>query len=172
MGSVADLTRTGDNDPEIYPVEYYRHYMYCDKCGSFKLEAWIEPENHPQLARTQSWIGKASTLTLYATVFAAITGVIWGTPDLLSGSVLDFVATILLLAVPLLFLSLGLMKLEDFVGSKIKDRGVRCGACSEDYKNGSHFFIALEKNPKNYTMEDVPLPRNSTYWIRGKTVEK
>ncbi len=38
MGSVAHLYTTGDNDPEIEPVQYYRHYLYCDACGSFDLD--------------------------------------------------------------------------------------------------------------------------------------
>ena len=40
MGSVAVLTTSGDNAPELYPVQSYRHYLYCDACGSFDLEPW------------------------------------------------------------------------------------------------------------------------------------
>lgn len=40
MGSVRDLYTTGDNDPEIGPEQYYRHYLYCDACGSFELAPW------------------------------------------------------------------------------------------------------------------------------------
>jgi hypothetical protein len=40
MGSVPHLYTTGDNDPEIEPVQYYRHYLYCDQCGSFDLTSW------------------------------------------------------------------------------------------------------------------------------------
>ncbi len=40
MGSIAVLTTSGDNDPEIEPVQSYRHYLYCDGCGSFDLEPW------------------------------------------------------------------------------------------------------------------------------------
>jgi hypothetical protein len=40
MGSVAVLTTSGDNDPELEPVQSYRHYLYCDACGSFDLERW------------------------------------------------------------------------------------------------------------------------------------
>ena len=39
MGSIAVLTTSGDNDPEIHPVQSYRHYLYCDACGSFDLDA-------------------------------------------------------------------------------------------------------------------------------------
>lgn len=44
MGSVSYLYTTGDNDPEIEPVQYYRHYMYCDACGSFEVEPWADRE--------------------------------------------------------------------------------------------------------------------------------
>jgi hypothetical protein len=40
MGSVPHLYTTGDNDPEIEPVQYYRHYLYCDQCGSFDMTYW------------------------------------------------------------------------------------------------------------------------------------
>lgn len=40
MGSIAVLTTSGDNDPELEPVQSYRHYLYCDACGSFDLEPW------------------------------------------------------------------------------------------------------------------------------------
>ncbi len=50
MGSVRDLYTTGDNDPEIEPVQYYRHYLYCDACGSFELDPWTLP---PELERVE-----------------------------------------------------------------------------------------------------------------------
>lgn len=37
MGCVTDITTTGDNDEPIFPESYYRHYLYCDQCGSFDL---------------------------------------------------------------------------------------------------------------------------------------
>lgn len=40
MGSVAVLTTSGDNDRELEPVQSYRHYLYCDACGSFDFEPW------------------------------------------------------------------------------------------------------------------------------------
>lgn len=40
MGSVRDLYTTGDNDPELESEQYYRHYLYCDACGSFDLVPW------------------------------------------------------------------------------------------------------------------------------------
>jgi|GEM_PF-1369661 len=50
MGSVAVLTTSGDNDPELEPVQSYRHYLYCDTCGSFDLALW-ETADRPALAR-------------------------------------------------------------------------------------------------------------------------
>jgi hypothetical protein len=41
MGSITNLTISGDNDDPIFPVKYYRHYMYCDVCGSFELKHWM-----------------------------------------------------------------------------------------------------------------------------------
>lgn len=43
MGSVRDLYTSGDNDPEIEPVRSFRHYLYCDACGSFELRPWQTP---------------------------------------------------------------------------------------------------------------------------------
>ena len=177
MGCVTDLTTTGDNDEEIDPVDYYRHYMYCDKCGSFKIQQWLEPENHLDLFKTQERLGKASTFFLSATIFFFIMGCIVGAPDLFSGGliageVLDFILTVLLFSGPTLIFFFVLMRQEDVVGSKIHNRGVRCGQCGEEYETGNPFFDGHDQNPRNYSMEDVPLPRNTTYWIRGKTVER
>lgn len=40
MGSVTTIYTTGDNDPELEPTQYLRHYLYCDACGSFDFETW------------------------------------------------------------------------------------------------------------------------------------
>jgi hypothetical protein len=45
MGSVRSLYTTGDNDPEIEPVQLYRHYLYCDACGSFDLQSLQTPQD-------------------------------------------------------------------------------------------------------------------------------
>lgn len=50
MGSVAVLTTSGDNDPELEPVQSYRHYLYCDACGSFDLVPW-ESGNRAEVER-------------------------------------------------------------------------------------------------------------------------
>lgn len=62
MGSIAVLTTSGDNDPELEPVQSYRHYLYCDACGSFDLEPWKtgeRPENDAKrrgLALVALWL--------------------------------------------------------------------------------------------------------------------
>jgi hypothetical protein len=45
VGSVPILRTSGDNDPELEPVQSLRHYLYCDACGSFDLDPWeaVEP---------------------------------------------------------------------------------------------------------------------------------
>jgi hypothetical protein len=57
MGSVPDLYTTGDNDPEIEPVQYYRHYLYCDACGSFELDSWMAPDNSESLEKARQRLG-------------------------------------------------------------------------------------------------------------------
>lgn len=64
MGSVRDLYTTGDNDPELYPTQYYRHYLYCDACGSFELGSWMAPDNHEALERTRQRLATASVYSL------------------------------------------------------------------------------------------------------------
>ncbi len=54
MGSVTDLTVSGDNDEPIFPIEYYRHYMYCDVCGSFELKHWKDWEEDFQSTHRES----------------------------------------------------------------------------------------------------------------------
>jgi len=55
VGSVAVLTTSGDNDPELEPVQSYRHYLYCDACGSFDLVPW-EAGDRAQMERRRHWL--------------------------------------------------------------------------------------------------------------------
>jgi hypothetical protein len=57
VGSVPSLYTTGDNDPEIEPTQYYRHYFYCDECGAFELAPWVEPESHQRIERFRRRLG-------------------------------------------------------------------------------------------------------------------
>ncbi len=68
MGSVPDLYTTGDNDPEIYPVQYYRHYLYCDACGSFELDPWMVPDNIGSLEKMRQRLAMAALLLSPAVV--------------------------------------------------------------------------------------------------------
>ncbi len=63
MGSVPDIYTTGDNDPELFPVSYYRHYLYCDACGSFSLEHW-QKSDPKGFERDRQLYGKAAWLAL------------------------------------------------------------------------------------------------------------
>lgn len=64
MGSVPDLYTTGDNDAEIEPRSYYRHYLYCDECGSFALEPWVAPANHEQIERRRHRLARAALFSM------------------------------------------------------------------------------------------------------------
>lgn len=71
MGSVPELYISGDNDPEIDPVQYYRHYLYCDACSSFELVSWMKPDHHEQLEKRRQQLAKAA---LFATPFVLVPG--------------------------------------------------------------------------------------------------
>lgn len=71
MGSVPDLYTTGDNDPEIEPVRYFRHYLYCDACGSFELDPWMAPAHHQRLEKTRRRLARAA---VYSSVLAVVSG--------------------------------------------------------------------------------------------------
>lgn len=60
MGSVRDLYTTGDNDPEIEPQQYYRHYLYCDGCGSFELDPWTEQGAMERIERRRHRLAMAA----------------------------------------------------------------------------------------------------------------
>lgn len=163
MGSVKDITVTGDNDPEIYPVEYYRHYMYCDKCGSFDIKAWIEPENHEQITYRGEWMEKLSWGFFASAVLSGVVGLIC----LAFTDAVDIAIKLFILMGISLLLGAGTMYLSVWITSKIKYPGVRCDECLTKYENGSPFFTDLDNNPLDYSMDSVPLPLNKTYWIRS-----
>lgn len=68
MGSVTDLYTTGDNDPQIEPRQYYRHYLYCDECGSFDLTSWEGAEDQA-IERTRKKLG---AFALYTSPLVAV----------------------------------------------------------------------------------------------------
>jgi hypothetical protein len=70
VGSVASLYTTGDNDPEIHPTPYYRHFFYCDACGAFALESWVRPQNHQSLETLRHRLARAASYVTLPTVIA------------------------------------------------------------------------------------------------------
>lgn len=64
MGSVPHLYTTGDNDPELEPVQYYRHYLYCDACGSFELDPWLAADNPRAIEKRRHRLAVAATFSL------------------------------------------------------------------------------------------------------------
>lgn len=68
MGSVPVLTTSGDNDPEIEPVQSFRHYLYCDSCGSFDLSLWESGDR-----TALEWLrARLASVALYATSLIAV----------------------------------------------------------------------------------------------------
>ncbi|MDJ0837433.1 MAG: hypothetical protein QNK37_13020 [Acidobacteriota bacterium] len=172
MGSVTEQTVTGDNDPEIEPMAYFRHYLYCDKCGSFRIERWIEPADHPRLLRIRERLVTVSAFLLVLTLILATITLVSFAWTVVFGGGLDFdLLALIPTGVSLIALIL-VMRSSTHIDSKIQYRGAFCGQCNEKYENGSPFFTDLKINPRNYTMEDVPLPRNQAYWVRGENVKK
>jgi len=170
MASVTDLTTTGDNDPEIFPVQYYRHYMYCDRCGSFQIEPWVEPDNHRQLAGIRKRIEQGASLCLIIAIISFVVGLVSFIANLVFAGTLTMPIYSLLgsgLSLIALFFMLGM---ASFVEAKVRYRGLRCGACLETYENGGAFFTSLANNPRNYSMKDVPRPL--PFWLRGETPNK
>jgi hypothetical protein len=74
MGSVRDLYTTGDNDPEIEPVQSYRHYLYCDGCGSFDLQSWQarHDEARERKRRTLARVALLSSLLVMVSGWRAL----------------------------------------------------------------------------------------------------
>lgn len=96
MGSVRDLYVTGDNDPEVFPEAYYRHYAYCDACGSFDLEPWTTPENHAELEAKRRRLGLWALLLLpLVAVVAWLALGLFPPPSLVAYLVIGIVAAVL-----------------------------------------------------------------------------
>jgi hypothetical protein len=159
MGSVPVLTATGDNDPELFPVRYYRHYAYCDACGSFELDPWRVPENAAQIERTRKRLGRAALISVLIAVAAA--GLARGFYP--SMAVLVLLAGLTVIA--------GLLIVRGVLGSKIEYLGSRCRRCGSTYAHGTPFFTDLDANPRQLTIADVPRPLGSSLFWRGKSVE-
>jgi len=157
MGSVPDLTTTGDNDPEIFPVRYYRHYLYCDACGSFDLGPWMTPGNWESIEKTRRRLGTAALISLPMVAVGA-----W--------SASEFYPPLLVLLAGLIVI-IGLLVVRVVLGSRIESAGMRCRQCDSTYRNGSPFFTDLDANPRSLTVADVPRPLGSSPYTRGESVE-
>jgi hypothetical protein len=157
MGSVPSLTTTGDNDPEIVPVRYNRHYLYCDACGSFELDPWITPGDWKGIEKTRRRLGMAALISLPTVAVGA-----W----LASGLYLRWLVLLVGLTV-----IVGLLVVRGVLGSRIECVGMRCRQCDATYRNGSPFFTDRDANPRNLTVADVPRPLGSSPYSRGESVE-
>lgn len=157
MGSVRSLTTTGDNDPEIVPVSYYRHYLYCDACGSFALDPWITPDTWKGIEKARRGLGIAALISLPIVVVG---------PWFVSG----FYPPLRVLLAGLIVI-VGLLVVRAVLGSRIEYVGMRCRRCNSTYRNGSPFFTDLDSNPRNLTVADVPRPLGSSPYSRGESVE-
>ena len=151
MGSVPILTNTGDNDPEIVPVRYYRHYLYCDACGSFELDSWMTPAHWKSIEKTQRRLGLAA---LVLAPLVAV-GAWFALPVLLGG----------------LVVIVGLLVVRQVLGARIELAGMRCRRCESTYAHGSPFFTDKDANPRHLAVADVPRPLGSSPYTRGKSVE-
>jgi hypothetical protein len=154
MGSVRALTTTGDNDPEIFPVDYYRYYLYCDACGSFDLEHWMSPAHWMSIEKTRKRLGLAAVIALSAAAVAA-----WFFSDVVS-------PWLVLLAG--LTVCVGLVVVREVLSQKIRFIGFRCRRCAATCPNGSPSLYA---NPRSFTIADVPRPLGSSQYLRGESVE-
>lgn len=167
MGSVKELKLTGDNDKQLFPEEYYRHYMYCDNCGSFKIVRWMASAHHAELQKRYNRMLNFLTLALISLVLSSVFCVFlhafryFATGAFVLDS--DSVIWVLLSLISYFIIN----SRAKYLDSKLQQLGVRCESCKQQYPNGSPFFTELERNPKNYTLQDVPVPRETTYWIRG-----
>jgi len=170
MGSVSVLTSTGDNDPEIYPTDYYRHYLYCDQCGSFDLKLWPITKNWHRLHRMTERLNLLNVLSLWAALAAVVIALVTVAVGFLLGGGFVFPeGSILFLLLSLMVYGgswLPLRALE----SKTEFRGVRCDRCEKVYEDGSPLFTDHDNNPRNYTEKDVPPPAHNPYWVRGETI--
>lgn len=155
MGSVTNLQTTGDNDREMYPVQYHNHYMYCAVCGSFEFEPNYDPGPGQNVLMREKWLFRI------AIVYSVLT-IIW----MLWIPSLDWVligSIVLLLIVAFAF--------SMWANRKVEGGGVVCKGCSKFYPPGASFFNSYEDNPRNFTMDDVPRPLYKVYQIRGKNVD-
>lgn len=149
MGSVAQVRISGDNDEPIYPTRYAMRFGYCDECGSFDIKHWTEPHNHQQLDRVKTRLNQGIVLMVILLIGSVLLG---------GGPVIYFWG-----------LGIGLAGIGSVVlGRTIQDKGVRCMQCGTTYEYRGEYFRKFDENPRNFSMEDVPLPLNLNYQKQGE----
>ncbi len=167
MGFVTEKATTGDNDPELFPTEYNLHYMYCDRCGSFDIKPWIEPNNHAELTKVAGHIERF--------VFAAIISGCLALVVCVLSLLMNWIQTktVFVSLELILWLVISVLAFFIFQGwaqkfeEKVHFRGVKCLSCKSQYANGSSSLTETTHNPREYALSDVPMPRNTTYSVRS-----
>lgn len=158
MGFAARLTTTGDNDPEISPIQYYRHYAYCDACASFRLKRWTEPADHVRLEWLSRRLRSSAWLGLVAIVVLPFAPGLWP-------------LVLLLVVVP--------WALSATIGRRIREPGLLCADCGATYEWRSAFFANRKANPRSIEAGAIPPDiwsdsdgiSHSAYWERGNSVD-
>ena len=155
MGFAARLTTTGDNDPETTPVQYYRHYAYCDTCASFRLKMWMEPSNYVRLTELSRRFRNLAWVALAAIVVVPFLRGLWP-------------LVWLLVVVP--------WAISASIGRRIRQRGLLCVDCGATYEQGSAFFADRKANPRNIQAGAIPPDiwedsegSHFAYWERGES---
>jgi hypothetical protein len=151
MGRVTEIRTSGDNDPPSHPVRYEMHYLYCDECGSFDLNRWMEPENHEVLQDRVKLLGRVAAILAGLTGFLTILVFLDAIPYIIVGAIVV----------------IGILIVRSRIKAKIKEKGLYCNNCQTQYPYGTSFFSS-EENPKAYSMKDIPRPLNSNYQIVGR----
>lgn len=156
MGSVSHVYTTGDNDPEIETERYFRHYLYCDACGSFDLEYWPNGDD-------ADWQGKRRWLNKWVIIVTPILVLSMAWILQLSGVALwTLLGTSTLLVVGML--------IARATASDDPFKGVRCRKCKATFAYGSMFFTHLDANPYGHSIGKVPRPLGRSLFLRGESV--
>lgn len=169
MGCVTEQAVTGDNDPEVDQVRYYRHYLYCDACGSFDLKARLTP-NHAIISGAVKWLDRVVTVLIFLAYFLAALQVAYILIALFDGE-FSF-GPIIWVLVPVAVVLIGVTFVSTLLEGKVEMLGVRCQTCGKEYDQASSFFTDFQANPHNLSVEDIPRPTSQTYWVRGAYVNE
>ena len=151
MGTATETRISGDNDAPIHPVRYIMYHLYCDSCGSFALDYWMEPDNHAQLQEMAQRLRRIAWWAAAATVVSVI-GAVFG---------------LIFFLIPALIVLAGAWIGAALLERRIVTRGARCRDCGATYAYDSGFFSDYERNPRSYTAADIPPPAGQGIRITG-----